>query len=159
MNQQDQVFDKPRQMGVPEAPKQDRLTVQLTVHHEHCCEDPFSITPQFTRLLATAEQPWRRRVKVGPEWAMPEWGWFGTNANVGHIVFVNNAGKGLAVNPTDEEKAAIEASVVEISYEGCPPWLIRPHGGIFFAEPSNIHGLRLRAAVPGDYVMFYVIPR
>lgn len=105
----------PASTPLPELKAYDRLTVITNIHHEHRGESPRTIPVGYSRSLLEKEEPYQRRFNAKPEWAPVDLGWFDP-AKVGCIVIENLEGKSALVNPTEEERAEIDAKVLEVSY-------------------------------------------
>ena len=90
-------------------PARDTLTVVETVYHQPAGEEPTAVSVQYVRPLETQEQPYVRKIRVGEQWQPLDLGWI---EQPGMIWLTNDEGRGLQVNPTPEERAAIEAKVI-----------------------------------------------
>lgn len=93
----------------------DRLTVQLTVYHQRCGENPTSITPSFVAALEEVEQPYSRQLKVGTEWMLLDFGWL--EGKQGEIIIENRAGKGLIVTPSKAQQELTKRQYLIIGIE------------------------------------------
>ena len=92
----------------------DRLTVVESVYHQPFGESPVEIPSRFSRNLKTREQVYSRRLTATEDWQSLECGWLG-NA-VGMLVISNDEGKNQQANPTDEERKALAAKVLELCH-------------------------------------------
>lgn len=68
----------------------------------------------FHRWLGSGEQPYRRELRVGPEWVPLDLGWLAGDA-VGFLVLSNPRERRRAA-PTAEEAALAEARVIEVGF-------------------------------------------
>jgi len=92
----------------------DRVTAHVTLHHEQVGVGPTTADHMFQDFLENVdEQPYTRVMKVGVGWQPLEFGWLA--GKVGLIAVQNGAGKNLRTHPTEEEKVAIKATVLEIA--------------------------------------------
>jgi hypothetical protein len=150
------IFDHPMPT-TPAKPPGDRLTAQLTIVHEHCCEPPIPIHPQFTRLLETTEQVWGRRQKVNCTPTPLDLGWL-KDLPISYLILVNNAGLGGTANPTEEEKRIIDETVIQLrDSDGLNLWRIRPRGGFHAGEPGA-PGTLVVSCPHNTEIMVYAIP-
>jgi hypothetical protein len=93
------------------APLVDTITVTETVYHQVAGEQPTAESNQFSRRLETSEQPYVRKIRVGEAWQPLDLGWV---EQPGMVWLVNDEGRHFQTNPTPEERAAIEAKVIEV---------------------------------------------
>lgn len=136
---------------------QDRVTVVETVYHAPAGRSPTPIESRFERKLETDEQLYQRYMKVGEKWTPLDCGWLGEN--VGMLLIHNEEGLNLFTIPTEEELAAINARVVELSYnrtgEG---WLVLPRESMR-ACPSSTKGLFMRCRSGEANITVSLIPK
>jgi hypothetical protein len=132
----------------------DRLTGIVTYHHQHPGADVFTMDIRFSDALETTEQPYHRRMTIGPVWIPVDLGWIETPSV---LIVKNNAGH-YERNPSAEQKEEDAAKIVELRFEGSKPWLIRP-GRPFVGEPSETAGLHLRCQHGTVEVTVVAIPR
>lgn len=144
MAKQPRVKPIPVSAPMPELKDFDRLTVITNIHHEHRGEAPRTIPASYSRLLKEKEEPYQRRFKVTEKWAPVDLGWFDPT-HVGCIVIENLEGRGRLVHPTEEDRIATEAKIVEVSYhkDSAACDLIRP-GQPDIRWPSDASKLYVR---------------
>lgn len=120
----------------------DRLAVVETAYHQQFGKQPHSIETRFSRQLSTQNQLYERQLVATEEWYPLDCGWL---ESTGMMVLVNNEGKFLQVQPTDEEREAAERKVLEVSYQDAPHnvWLILPRESMR-AQPGDVRKLRIR---------------
>lgn len=138
-------------------PARDQLTVVETVYHLASGEEPTAAEVRFVRELETVEQPYVRKLVIGEEWQPLDFGWV---KDIGMFVLRNDEGAGLQTMPTDEERAAIMAKVLELgtaAWDNCR-WLIFPQDA-FRATPKVIEGLVVRCLSGKAKATIYVYPR
>jgi hypothetical protein len=129
----------------------DRITVVEQVYHRPADGgEPTVAETRFSRELASQEQPFERRAKVGEDWQPLEHGWL---ESAGMLLISNEEGRHLQVNPTDEERLSISRRVLELIYameddellvpQSSCTWLIPP-GESMRAYPSDVSRLCVR---------------
>jgi hypothetical protein len=131
-----------REHAVAQVPKA-RLTVS-----EHISYQPLNIAgqdvspPPFCQLLTTEEQVWRRIVVVTSEWTPVPLGWL-DGQPVSMIILKNEEGQFFQVQPTQEERDAAAARIIEVGveYDGKihPFTIVRPHMNARFEPVGPIH--------------------
>lgn len=87
-----------------------RLTVVESVYHQTPDGQPAVTESRYGRWLASTEQSYVRRLKVGPGWERLDTGWV---TDCSQVVVINYEGAGLRVNPTPAERDAVAALVVQ----------------------------------------------
>lgn len=150
-----------------------RVTANATVIHGVHGEQADAVLSsrdgRWTRLLWTDEQPYRREVKVGPEWEQLPLGWVGESAHPPALLAVVNREdpnrSPLGGIPTPEVKAAGLARIVEVGVRpesGVPVSgfaRVRPYeethwepvpGATYFLRCTGGHAKVVVVAVPGD---------
>lgn len=142
----------------------DRLTVVETVYHQPWGEEPVAVESRFSRDLQTRNQLFERRCRVGEDWQPLECGWLG---EAGMLVIENREGRFLQRVPTDEEREAAAAKVLEVGWEpdGAtmhdPPataqWIIPP-GESIRGQPATLKSLRLRCRSGECRFTVYLLP-
>lgn len=122
----------------------DRLSVVEAVYHTPFGKDPVSTESRFSRWLETDEQPYVRRIKVGPEWRQLDAGWL---AAASMLLVANEEGLDQTRQPTQAELAASVARVVLVGVwaggEVVPCFRVPP-GESMRAEPVSLGAIRLR---------------
>lgn len=97
--------------------------------------------------LETDEQPYQRKLKVGPEWQHLDCGWLEGNGT-SLLVLVNEEGKHLTVVPSEQQKTALALRVVDVGVfsQGllATVAVLRPGLSLRF-EPADAKALRLRS--------------
>lgn len=141
--------------------QQSRLTGQITIHHEAWGEDPVTGQATFSQVLATLEEPWTRKITLGPEWVcvadLGSW-----VANVGYMLIMNRTGGNALVKPTEEEANALQKKIVGIGYGGTAPTapenLVRP-GRFGAIEVFNAKRVWLRSQHEEARATLFLFPR
>jgi len=140
-------------------PRADTLTVVEVVYHQQFGEQPTSIEHRFDRQLATSEQPYQRRLRASEEWLPLPTGWLPASA-VGMMVISNDEGRGLALQPSSEEKEEIAGKILEVSYNSAGDggkWLIHP-GETMRGYPDDAGGLYIRCRRDTARFTLYLYP-
>ena len=97
------------------AAQQDSMTVVEQIYHQPAGEEPTAYHHSFVRKLFIQEQPYSRKIKVGGGWQPLDLGWFADKPDaVGMVQVINNEGRFTQTQPTDEERAAAAAKVIEV---------------------------------------------
>ena len=125
-----------------DAPREvDRLTIILSLIHDHQQDQPVSVAIRGSSLLSTTEQTWQRRVKIGKDWTPLDIGWFRDSENAGLIVLENLEGRSPARLPSEEERQEIALRVVEVQHADGGPWLLTPGYPLVGlpARPSKVY--------------------
>lgn len=120
----------------------DRLVVVFQMTHVHCCDEPVTVDARYATQLETAEEPYRRRLKVGKAWQVLDLGWYAEGA-VG-TVCVRNTGK-IPVQIGNPHGPASD-------------WCIPP-GGVFFGNPTNPKALHICSPDGDTEVNLTITPR
>lgn len=118
----------------------DRLTIVECVYHQPFGEQPTVVEHRYSRELESKEQVYERRVTIGENWQPLDTGWI---ERLGLLVIANHEGHGLQRAPSDDERAAIAARVVEVGLDGRAIWLVLP-GESMRATPATLSGLQVR---------------
>ena len=111
------------------AAQQDSITVVEQIYHQPAGEEPTAYHHSFVRKLSVQEQPYSRKIKVGEGWQPLDLGWFADKPDaIGMVQIINDEGHFLQTQPTDEERAAAAAKVIEMrgSFVDKMVWLIPP---------------------------------
>lgn len=95
----------------------DRVTVKELVYHQALGEEPTQSMSVFSRLCETKEEVWDRRLTVGNDWQplVSKHCWI---EEPGMVLIENLAGAFQHVIPTEEERQAEEAKVLEVGVDG-----------------------------------------
>lgn len=116
--------------------------------------------------LETDEQPYQRKLKVGPEWQPLDCGWL-DGKGVSLLVLVNEEGKHLTVIPSEQQKAALALRVVEVGAQtlygmGDAPGVVLLallHPGLSLRFwPADAKSLRLRSRAGEARVTMTLFP-
>lgn len=124
----------------------DRITVLLNIHHETCEDQPKSVPLSETFRLHSQEDMVSRKLTL-----RAEEGWKGINlawlTGVSLIAIENRVGYGLRMNPTEEEREAMErrSLLVRVGQGDKAQWIVKPKRFIV-AEPADVTQVFLRAA-------------
>lgn len=148
------MTDSPTDIVLPEQPINPpqpklppaRLTVVEQVVHQVPTDPggPAVATSRFSRPLKTLEQTYKRRMTVGETPTPLDCGWL--RDSCGMLVVENAEGRFAQVYPTDEERAAVDARVVEVQFGAEAAILISPGESCRFQpiDPTRI-ALRCRS--------------
>ena len=107
-------------------------------------ESPQVVELQLSEELASSEQPWSRKLKVGPDWKALDFGWL--DGQVGFLVLQNEEGKRFQTIPTRSERAETMARIVEVKFEAngvTAAVLVRP-GRFLACEPEGASRVYVR---------------
>lgn len=134
-----------------------RIGCRVQAFHQQPNAPPAVADPAWGRFVESDEQPWVRQLTVGPEWQALDCGWV---ERAGLMVLQNTEGKFPQVIPTEEERAAVAARVVELAYKPCPAfatWVVRP-GAAHVGEPGDVKLLRVRCRSGTARCTLYLFP-
>lgn len=96
---------------IPPTPiKHSRVSVVESVYYQAVGEQPTPYLHKFSRTLASDEQPYQRRVKVGELWAPLDTGWI---TQPGMLILANPAHI-FQRQPSAEELLTASANVIEV---------------------------------------------
>jgi hypothetical protein len=109
-----------------------RFTVIETVYHHSTDTEPTSVEAKFVRFLRSDDQPYKRKCKAQEAWSLIDTGWVESPSL---LSIVNEEGRFLQVNPTKEQREAIDAAVLEISFDGATAHMYVPPGETFRVSP------------------------
>ena len=124
--------------------KQDRLTVLMTIHHEHRGEPAQSITANSSRMLDSLEQPVPpRRFTIENKDTPLDVGWV---KKVGMVVIENRMGKGMLRTPTKEETAELNKQLLYVRFKGAKHGQVIHPGCAIPFYPEDASSVILRAA-------------
>jgi hypothetical protein len=132
----------------------NRLTVTEGIYHMGHDVPTSGTYATFSRQLEGNDQPYIRRLTVGRDWQPVDFGWIGER--VGMLSISNEEGKFLQRNPTEEEKKALAAMVIEVTVSGDADWLILP-GETMRGTPAK-KNIRVRCQGGDAKVVVTVIP-
>jgi hypothetical protein len=143
----------------PQPQDMSRLTVLLTVHHEQVGEQPRTFPLTFSDLLETTQESYSRRMRATEEWTPLDFGWIHPS-EVGYLMIDNIEGRGLAIQPTREEKALTASHVIELAYVSSldDSWEIPPRW-FFFNPIKRPADLRIRCQHETASYRITVIPK
>lgn len=136
------------------------VTVVEIINHTGENRKAYTVEARFQRKLYGEEetQQYERQLTVKEEWQPFDLGWVGKPA----MVFLKNeAGRGLRVIPSSQEKERIAARVIQVTFaaltESGPYFDVRP-GESFRGSTSGADQLRIRCAKGEAKVTIGVIP-
>jgi hypothetical protein len=103
---------------------------------------PTAREARWSRPLEGAEAPYVRTLQATTAWQALDTGWIEQS---GFLVVTNDEGPARLVQPTEEERAAVAARILEIAtHDGeTAAWLVQP-GEALFCHPADARRLRLR---------------
>lgn len=129
-----------------------RLTIVEMCTYQILGEAAQSNSIRSVHMLDTDEQLWSRRSRVGTDWEPVDVGWV---KSISLISIVNEEGKRLDVNPSEEEQEAIAARIIELRIGQGPAWLIYP-GQSFRGQPSSLDlSIRSRSETAKYTIIIY----
>ncbi len=108
-----------------------RLTVVSHVYHQPADSSPSDTPVQYSQAIESEEEPWRRWFNAREEWQPLQCGWV---EQASLLILCNDEGKWLQRNPTAEERAAVEAKVVELGIGDDPGGPVIIEDTLPFAE-------------------------
>jgi hypothetical protein len=138
----------------------DRVTVVQHVYHQSPDDQPFAVTTGFNRYLATKEQAYQRKTKVGTDWESLDTGWL-NQASL--LLIKNEEGKFTQQTPSEEEREESQRKVIEVAcgpnlpanHE--PDWLVLPQEEIR-VTPADLSRIRIRCQYGIAYFTVTLIP-
>lgn len=141
---------------------QNRLTVVQQVYCQVAESEPVAYESKFSVLLPEdVEDPYERRLKVGPEWRPLD---IGGLENLSQLVITNLASLNTQTNPTKEEKEILSKQILEIGMKeetmGRPlgpiqPFVLVPPSESFRGLP--IHPQKLLIRCQEGTVRYHVV--
>lgn len=137
----------PRHPDAPDNPVQEfsRFTLYFRSYLEQPQAEAVGHEARYSEMLQTNEQHYERRTQAKPTWEPIDIGWL-DEAGVSHVIIENTHGRGLARNPSPEEREEIDKHVIEVAYPPFQYTFTVPPGHIFWARPSDIEHLHYRCA-------------
>jgi hypothetical protein len=130
------------QPPTPRQARRGRLTVVEQLYHQDSAGNATPVTTTFCRHLQSDEQPYSRRITVGPTWQHIDHGWLDKQP-IGMLVVANNGKPGDGSN--------VELGVYVGFSNGTPMAqhvaVILP-GEALRLQPAYISDLRLRCTGP-----------
>lgn len=149
----------PTSTPLPDLKDFDRLTIVQNIHHEHRGESPRTIPVSHSCLLEEKEEPYQRRFTATEKWAPVDIGWFAPE-KVGCIVIENLEGRSLLVNPTEAERNATLAKVLELSYsKNSNECDLIPPGRADIKWPAKASNLHIRCRSGDALCKIHVLSR
>lgn len=131
-----------------------RITVVDMISFQADGEQPKGVQSRFERWLKSDDDLFTRRIKLTEEWSKLDTGGV---AGVGMLVIENLPVK-FAVQPTNEERQAALAKIVELSYRPGPAeWFILP-GESMRSQPANVDGLWIRCSTGEHRCIVHLFP-
>lgn len=139
---------------------QPRLTIVETVYYQTPNTPASQVSSSFMRSLETHEQPYERKMVATEEWQplINEQCWV---KECSLILVTNEEGRYLQVNPTEEEREATAAKVLEISFDITNltgDWEVPP-GETFRGNPRHPQALFIRCRSGEARFTLHVFPR
>ncbi len=138
--------------------ERNRITCVLQLYHEQDGEQPDGIRLAFVAASKYNVQRYQRRMKIDSTDNPLDIGWFKPH-EVGSILIENLEGKGLQVQPTDEEREDIARRIIEVRQDGeTSSWLVPP-GGFILGNPSDPSKVRLSCQHGSAKIGLSIYPR
>lgn len=106
------MSDNPKEPLHPTPREINRLTVVMSISHEHGGEQPVTIPISWSTLLELDEDSYSRRHEATEQWKPIDLGYIGEDA---HLIIVHNLAGRHLVNPTEEEKQLNKGRVLEVA--------------------------------------------
>lgn len=120
---------------------------------------PIQQETKFFKKIASDEEPYKRKIRIGEDWEPLDCGWV---KEAGVLVLANEEGKYLQANPTEDEQAALDAKIVEVSFLPDPPpnncWEVPP-GEAMRGFPGNLKSLYVHCQSGVARCIVFVVPR
>lgn len=152
-----------------------RMVIVEQVSHQSPNQPPTVVDSRYPRILETDEQVYKRSMKIKSEWTNIDVGWL-IETGVAQIVIENREGQALQVIPTQEEKAAFLARIlelgIEVEFESDKPRdmfskvkipnvivpfsIIRPGESTRLDPSTYIGSLRIRCMVEGETAQTWI---
>lgn len=151
--------DESGRMGGNPTPKAllDRLTARISVHHQQPGSNPDSEEISFSTVMPNGDQAYKRRVRLPAGADQPlDTGWV---ENPGYVLVRNDTNTGHGRNPTEEEKAQLEATYVVISFGGMPAIRVAPGRACLFELAGLGAPVTIRCAENTATIGLFVAPR
>jgi hypothetical protein len=122
------------------------LTVVETVYHQQLGDQPLPVTTRFVRNLSSQEQPYVRKLTLGPEWVPLDTGWI-TEAS--YVIIANEGNGPITKNPTDEQIQEEANRLIDISFMGEDPHpcMTIPSGESLRMCPVDLTMIKIRCLV------------
>lgn len=131
------------------------VTVVESVYHQVPGEQPTQpVESRYSSELATDEQPFIRKFKVGSEWKALETGWL----NDCSMLVLKNEAPHWTVQPTDEERLEAALKVVEMGCGGKALAELPPGESLRF-RPADICSLRVRCIAGAANCVLCLFPK
>ena len=142
-------------------PTNDRVTQHFTLTHEQVDENPTAFEHHSYRILEGSGESYARKLKVKPgKQEQLDFGWID---EPGLLVLENNTKWKGSLNPTPEEREALEDTILYVSMcEECPiekALIVRP-GGFMYVEVGEQSALFLQTVGGGvASINAFILPR
>lgn len=138
--------------------ERNRITCVLQLYHEQDGEQPDGVRLAFVAPSKYNVQRYQRRMKIDEADNPLDIGWFKPH-EVGSILIENLEGKGLQVQPTDEEREDIARRIIDVREAGgTSSWLVPP-GGFFLGCPSSAEKVLIRCQHGSAKIGLSIYPR
>ena len=124
------------------------LTVVETIyHHAHDGTNPLDVDSRYSIIVTSDQEPYDRTLKVGEEWIplRDKHNWIEVGTPIAMLAVGNPNGKFPFVLPTEEERKAEEAKILELKYEGTDiPFTEIPVGQNCRFKPIDFEKIQIR---------------
>lgn len=144
----------------PSSSQGARVGVVSTIYHQQPDAEPIAVEARFSRWLESGEQPYLRKLTIGEKWTPLDLGWL---QGAGRVFLKNEEGR-FAAQPTQEEREATMARIVELAVVEPVAgnrhfsWgRVRPGESLCF-EPTNPASLRLRCQRGQARITLLIVP-
>lgn len=113
------------------------LTVVETVYYQPLDEQPTAVESRFMHPLDSDAEPVVRKLEVTEAWQTLD---VGGLAGAAVFVVANEEGQFRRIRPTEEERQAAAARIVEVGRGGTADWLIPPGASMrgIAAQPGQL---------------------
>lgn len=110
-----------------------RMVVVESVYYQKEGEQPTCVESKWSQFLQSDEPPYHRTLKVGKEWQEVSLGWA---EDCAMLLLKNEEGK-FQIVPTEEERKAVEALVIQVAIDGTLALKVGPGQSARFTSPRG----------------------
>lgn len=138
----------------------DRVTVVEMVYHQMIStgSQPIAADVKFSRELETSEQPYERNsptTVVTEEWTQVDTGWLETCSQ---LLILNEEGKHLQTNPSEEQKQETKEKIIEVTLAGDIAHCLIYPGESLRVTPVDLKSVFLRCRKGSARYTIWVFP-
>lgn len=129
-------------------PTRNRFSAHLMTSHQSIGNRPMQESYAYHELMDSDEDCYVRKLTIEQAWVKLDLG-FIKPEGVRMIILENRTGNDLKKNPTEEEKAAIAKTILQVSVSDDavwkPDWTVSP-SQFFCGSPANPEIIKIRSA-------------